>query len=46
MTKQEETPSTTGTMPWDNLFDFSYYSITQVKIETIVYTVEPLIGGE
>ena len=41
MTKQEEisTESTTGRMPWDDLFDCSLYEKTQCKIETIIYKV-------
>ena len=42
MSKQEEasTESTTGKMPWDDLFDCTYYTKTQVKIETVVYEIK------
>ena len=33
------TLSTTGVMPWDDLFDCSLYIKTQVKMETTVYEV-------
>lgn len=42
MTKQEEisTQSETGKMPWEDLWDFSLYTKTQVKIETTIYEVK------
>ncbi len=41
MATREETAteSTTGVMPWDNLFDWFYYNITEVTLETIIYEV-------
>ena len=36
---QEETKSTTE-IPWDDLFDYSYYKKAQVTIETIRYEVK------
>lgn len=34
------TESATGAMPWDDLFDYSMYTKTQVKIETITYEIK------
>ena len=40
-TREEiSTESTTGEMPWDNLFDYSRYTKTQCKIKTIRYEVK------
>jgi len=44
--KEDNTIGTGEPFPWDNLFDFSRYAKTEVKMETIRYhiaAVEPLI---
>ena len=40
MTREEvNTQAVTGEMPWDAIFDCSYYRISQVSLTTITYEV-------
>lgn len=42
MASREEisTESTTGEMPWDDIWDFSLYKKTQVTMKTTIYEVK------
>lgn len=41
--KEISTTPTKGEMPWDNLWDCSLYTKTQVKVETTIYKVEEIL---